>query len=155
MYLIRDTREKIPYLRIGRKTAFEATLPTGDYALAKTKKSSYTEEELLRSPFLIDRKSSVTELAGNITKAHFWRAMERLGAHPRGVLLLEFSEGDVAIYPRGCGLPRKIIRRIRIKPAFIFSQLERIEEMGIEIVWAGSREGGKEWISGQINLVNN
>lgn len=150
MYLIRDSREKIPYITIGRKRTYEATLPTGDYSLMSTKKDSYSNEDLKRSPFLIDRKSSVSELAGNITKKHFWDAMSRLSEHPRPILLFEFSEADVARFPNGCGLPPSVRRRIRIKPAFIFLKLDQLNDMGIEIIWGGSRVGAQDWLEQEI-----
>ena len=121
--IIIDTREKLPWTFSDLKVK-SAKLDCGDYSIAGR------ELEIA-----IERKKSVSELAGNITKQHFWDAMERLSKISSPYFICEFSEVDIATYPRGPnGLPKHLWKRVRVKPAFIFSSLNKIAEMGITVI---------------------
>ena len=91
----------------------------------------------------IERKASVAELAGNLTTKRFWRELEGASSYTHKYLILEFSREDVAIYPRGSAIPKKLWRRIRTRGKYIFSCLNTIEERyGITVEWCQDRDGG-------------
>lgn len=121
------------------------TLQTGDYAFAHNIQDKYEDGDLSIS-IVIERKASVSELAGNIVQPRFWREVERLALFKHPYLLLEFSELDVAKYPVGSGLPRYLWKKVRVRAPFIFSKIEQIEKCGIEVVWAEDRQGARKFI---------
>lgn len=123
MRIVIDTREKTPWAFASETKS--AKLDCGDYSV-----------EGAENNIAIERKASVAEVAGNITKKHFWNAMERLSQVDRPYLILEFTKSDVAMYPKGPkGLPPNRQRFNKISPKFIFSSLNKISEMGIEVIY--------------------
>ncbi len=85
-----DSREKNSWeLNSSRVSATEKIkLDTGDYTI-----DGY--EDIL----CIERKESVTELAGNITQARFKKELERIKEIPYAYLILEANIKEVLEYP--------------------------------------------------------
>ena len=131
--IIIDTREKQPYTF--NDDFIVEKLDTGDYTLADYKET-----------LCVERKKSVSEIAGNVTQDRFWREMDRLAEFHYPYLLLEFSQEDVLKFPKGAKIPRFLKRKIRVRGPFIMSRLGKVEDLGIEIVWAGSRFKAKRWL---------
>lgn len=145
MYILCDTREKQPYKTLLKKPTHRCKLDTGDYAISSVRQDKYTDEDLKNS-FVVDRKGSPSEFLKNITEKRFWREIERLSKFDRAVILFEFSEADLNAYPRGSGIPRKRWRYLRVRPKFGFSCINKIRDLGIEVVFAGSRLGARKYI---------
>ena len=118
-----DTREKIPWTNFGTFSFASQKLDTGDYSLRGLEKD-----------FCIERKRSVSEFAGNITEKRFDRELERMAKMKWSFLFLEFDCADISIYPHGQGIPKRLMKKIRITPNFIFSKIAQIQLMGIHVV---------------------
>jgi ERCC4-type nuclease len=133
MKIIIDTREQQPWDFPEYETV-RGTVKTGDYSI-----------EGMEETICIERKKSVSELAGNITKKRFFNELDRMEPFSQKFLILEFSQSDVARYPMGAGLPRRVIRKIRVKGPYILKVLGQIEEeYGITIIYAGNRANAME-----------
>ena len=105
-------------------------LDTGDYSIVG-----------LEDRICIERKKSVQELAQNVTQDRFKREMERMAEFPHKFLLLEFDMYDVANYPVGSELPKRLWDKLKIKGPYIFSFLDNIQlDYGINVVFCGSRQ---------------
>lgn len=131
--VIRDTREKA-----GQGWSFapsancEGTecraLKTGDYTIL-----GYEDD------FIIDRKGSISEFAGNIYQARFLAELERMRTFRVAIVLLEFTLDDVMAWPASSGIPRARWSSLRLTG---FAFLKRINELelafpGVRFVFAG------------------
>ncbi len=112
MEVLIDTREKQPWTFTSSRIH---KLDTGDYSLP-----------FLHNDVCIERKKTVSELAGNVTKKCFWREMERMSEFKHKVFVCEFAEGDIAPFPSGAGIPRYLRNKVRVKGPFILSCINRI-----------------------------
>lgn len=132
MAIIIDTREKHPYTF---KDAFVvAKLDTGDYSL-----------EGYESIFTVDRKATVSELAGNLTQKRFRNEMERMSTFKHAYLLLEFSFDDILRFPYGSDIPRRRWKYLKVKAPFIISALSTISiNYGVQIIYAGNRDNAHD-----------
>lgn len=126
MNILIDSREKHPYKFSG---ATCTKLDTGDYSI-----EGY--EHLLS----IDRKATVSELAGNLTEKRFAAELERMSLIKHSYLLLEFSLDDILKYPVGSDIPRSRWRYLRIKAPFIIAALTKITLSGVHVIYAGDRD---------------
>jgi hypothetical protein len=135
--VLKDTREK----EIGAGWTFKSDsvcmgtqiqkLDTGDYTL-----NGY--EHIL----CIERKASVSEFARNIVEKRFEKELERMDEFSYSYILLEFTEKDIDIFPKGSGIPRRVQKYVRIKPKFIHYRIKEImEQHKVKIILCG--EHGK------------
>lgn len=129
--ILRDTREKKGFWIFGGKRCKAAALKTGDYTL-----EGY--EDILA----IERKKSVSEISMNFTdkSGAFWREMERMTEIEHAYLIFEFTMEEVAGFPWKSKLPPYIKKKIRVRGGYLLAQIEKIEEMGIKVIFAGSRD---------------
>lgn len=138
--IIVDSREKQPYTF--KDNFIVAKLDTGDYSL-----------EGYENVFTVDRKATVSELAGNLTTARFKKELERMKSFKHAYLLLEFSFDDILRFPYGSDIPRKRWKYLKIRPPFIISALSRISlEYGVHIIYAGNRDNARDIL---ISLLKN
>ena len=130
--IIVDSREKQPYTF--KDNFIVAKLDTGDYSL-----------EGYENIFTVDRKATVSELAGNLTTARFKRELERMKSFKHAYLLLEFSFDDILRFPYGSDIPRKRWKYLKVRPPFIISALTRISlEYGVHIIYGGNRDNARD-----------
>ena len=116
MQIIVDTREKYPW-------GFESTsasiisqkLDTGDYTI-----------EGMENLLCIERKRTVAELAGNITKARFKDELERMAEFKYKFLILEFDYRHIDDFPEGSEIPKRIRYKLKVKGPFIIRFLSNI-----------------------------
>lgn len=126
--IIVDTREKQPYAF--KEDFVVAKLDTGDYSI-----------EGYENIFTVDRKATVSELAGNLTTARFKRELERMSKIKHSYLLLEFSFDDILRFPYGSDIPRKRWKYLKVKAPFIISALSTISLLyGVHVIYAGNRD---------------
>lgn len=128
-----DSREKKPfkfYDRFGDLIeCHKQKLGTGDYSLLGM-------EDVL----CIERKESVTELAGNCVAKRFIKELERMRAYKYKFLILEFSLSDILGYPDNQDLPWRIKKKIRVTGNFIISRICQWSlDYGFDILPCGSR----------------
>mgnify|MGYP003403613170 CR=1 FL=1 len=136
-----DSREKLPYTF---STPFQVCkLDTGDYSL-----DGYSHI------FTVDRKASVSELAGNLTQKRFKNELERMAKIPHSFLLLEFSFDDILRFPYGSDIPRKRWRYLKVKAPFIISSLSTISiHYGVQVIYAGNRDNARDILMGLFKAV--
>lgn len=151
MVIIIDTREKTP-LDFHAVETTVAKLDTGDYSLAG-----------FEDQICIERKSSISELWGNIVEKRFWAELERMQQFKHRFLLLEFNFDDILRFPIGSDIPRRRWRYLRVKPPFVIKRLAEIQvDYNVPVIFAGSRENAAQIVlailrrfddSRQINCV--
>jgi len=117
MDIIIDTREQQPWLFVTKSAnIISRKLDTGDYSI-----------DGWEDKFCIERKKSVSELAKNIVEDRFERELERMSEFLYPFILLEFDYNDIAMYPEGSNLPKRVKSKIRIKEPFIKKRLCEIQ----------------------------
>lgn len=119
--VIRDTREQEGYgwkwnkSRYCKGTIIEK-LDQADYVI-----EGYEDE------MAIERKGSVSEWAGSLTKARFFRELDRSKHIRHFWIILEFEFSDIINYPVGSGIPPKIWKKIRFKGPSILKKMIEIQ----------------------------
>jgi ERCC4-type nuclease len=127
--VIRDSREQKGWDFPANKYCsgtIEKALDTGDYSL-----------EGLENRFCIERKGSISELAGNLFEDRFAREIQRLAELEHPYLVLEFELSDVMGFPTTSTIPRYRWSKLKASPAFILMRLNEYMTMGIHVVFVG------------------
>jgi ERCC4-type nuclease len=144
--IVVDTREKNP---IDCKdfescaSVVSKKLDHGDYAI-----------EGLEKLIFIDRKASVSELAGNITTKRFAKLIDAASQFKYKYLLLEFSASDVFDFPYGAGLPKSVVRKIRVRGPFIMSALlEYAHNHNIQILFCSNKLHAKKMLASLLDKI--
>lgn len=114
MKIIIDTREQKAWT-FDDIEVINTKLDTGDYSI-----------EGFADQIVIERKSSVSELAMNIVSKRFWNELERMKDIKYRIIICEFTEEDVATYPSK--MPKYLRSRIRVRGKFILSKIREIEK---------------------------
>jgi ERCC4-type nuclease len=131
LVVLADRREQTPWTFSSSKYVIDirdTTLDTGDYSL-----EGY--EDLVR----IERKASTSEIAGNITEKRFKDWLERLSTYKYKFLICEFDFEDIVNFPNNSGIPKYLMNKIKISPAFIMAAMSKIQlKYGIQIIYAGN-----------------
>ena len=147
-HIIKDTREKE-----GHGWWFEEDQYCSGTTKAKVHIGDYTIEDM-EHLLCIERKESVSELAGNCSEKRFWTQMDRMATFPHKFLILEFSWLDIERYPDGVifshdeeldedGLTKddRIRSKIRIKGKYMMSLLSTMMvDKKIHVIAAGDSE---------------
>lgn len=116
--LIIDTREKNPLnIACGRNfdDIIRAKLDTGDYSI-----------EGLQDYLCIERKGSVQEFAQNVIQDRFTRELNRMN-HKYCYVILEFTLEELLRYPYKCGLPPKVVKKIRMNGKVVTNKLIELQ----------------------------
>jgi len=136
--IIVDTREKKPWNFSSYDIEIVSQkLDEGDY----TTQAIYDlEKESGQKILRIERKKSVSEIAGNLGKStnreRFYREMERLEDYEFKYIIMEFPTQELARYPYGAGIPKKLRAKIKMRGKYILSLLDQIEaDYGVEILY--------------------
>ena len=139
MIIIQDTREKMPW-NFESFSECEGQIreyvDAGDYVIQGN-------EQLIT----IDRKKSVTELANNlgIRIQRFRNEMERMQEYKYKYVVCEFPYEKLLMFPKGAGLPKTVLRKIRVKGKFLVKRMEQLfEEFGVEFVFSNNREEAQQ-----------
>lgn len=131
--VVKDTRERITSLCFEDKDycsgVINKALKTGDYCL-----------EGLEKKFCIERKGSVGELSGNLTKTRFTRELERMDLLEHSFIICEFTFEDLCRFPFGSGIPKSRWRRLKISSGFLIRRIIEIEtSYKVKIIFAGDQ----------------
>ena len=112
--LIIDTREKQPLeITCGKlyDNIIREKLDTGDYSI-----------DGLQDVLCVERKGGVVEFAQNVIQDRFVRELDRMN-HKYSFVVLEFTLEELLRYPKDCGIPPKIIKKVRYNGKFVLSKL--------------------------------
>jgi hypothetical protein len=137
MIIIRDTREKYGW-------SFEA-YPDIDIIDKKLQAGDYTIQGC-ESSIIIERKSSVTEIANNLGKdyARFCREFDKLSTRCKKYIVCEFEYSELANFPKGANIPDALKAKIRVSGNFLkYRVLELEQKYYIKFVFAGSRDNAE------------
>lgn len=124
--VIVDTREQQPwnFTSSSINEIKRQKLDTGDYSI-----------EGMEDILCIERKQSVSELAGNITDKRFIRELERMAKFRFKFLILEFDYYSIDIFPQGSTIPEKFRKNIRVSGNYIMKMLSEIQvKYGVHVV---------------------
>ena len=95
--------------------------------------------------FSIERKSSVGEIAKNFTQDWFKREMKDLTAIEHSFVICEFSYTDVLNYPHSLRAPKKVIDKVRLRPAFLKACINAIRlKCKTQFIFAGTRDAAMD-----------
>jgi ERCC4-type nuclease len=131
MNIIVDTQEKYPWMfdNLPGVNIIHRKLKTGDYSL-----------EGYENILSIERKKSVNEIAGNISKKRFWREIERLSVIKHSFLIFEFNYADIYDYPNNTDLKPEIKNKIKVRGPYILREISRIQvQYGVDVMLCGHR----------------
>lgn len=124
--IIIDTREQHPWEFKHFATASKK-LDTGDYAI-----------EGMEHLLCIERKNSVSELAGNMVEKRFKDVIERMSKYKHAYILIEGDYSQLMNYPIGSDIPKKMWDKLRITPAFILKFITELSiKHNIHVVFCG------------------
>jgi len=131
--IIVDTREQKPWTFDDHSVA-NRKLDTGDYSV-----------EGLEKIFTIERKRSVSEIAGNISEKRFYDELDRMRDFKHKFILLEFSLNSVLDYPVGSTVPKKLWSTLKITGKYILKYLTEISmKYDVHIIYCGSSSNAEE-----------
>lgn len=131
--IIVDTREQKPWTFDDHSVA-NRKLDTGDYSV-----------EGLEKIFTIERKRSVSEIAGNISEKRFYDELDRMRDFKHKFILLEFSLNSVLDYPVGSTVPKKLWNTLKITGKYILKYLTEISiKYDVHIIYCGSSDNAEE-----------
>ena len=132
-----DTREQQPWKFDGRTKGCvgyeKATLKTGDYTVKGL-------EDIL----CLERKKSVSELAGNVFEDRFGRELERMRGIPIAYVILEFPFWHVVEYPRVPTVPHSVRSKIKVSGSLLTSKLLGLEADFPWVRWHFAGDRGKD-----------
>ncbi len=134
--VVRDVQEKANFWHFGKASTCGGTivesLKTGDYTLRGLEKI-----------FIVERKHSSGELAGNLTKKQFTRELERMQQFKHAYCVCEFLLEDLFNFPYNSGIPRYVWPKLRVSSNFLLKKLFELEcKYSCKFIFAGFR--GKE-----------
>jgi hypothetical protein len=112
--IIRDSREKQGWT-FATSASCSGTdvrrLETGDYTIVGWE-----------SAFVVERKASITEYAGNLFEPRFERELVRLDSFAHPYLFLEFEYDDLMRYPQSTDIPRYKWKYLRVTPHLLLKR---------------------------------
>lgn len=140
-HIIKDTREKD-----GHGWWFEEDQYCSGTTKAKVNIGDYTIEDM-EHLICIERKESITELAGNCSERRFWAEMDKMATFKHKFLILEFNWLDIERYPDNVKFSndpvkdKQVRSKIRIKGNYIMSVLSTLMvDKGVCVIAAGDSE---------------
>lgn len=151
--VIRDTREQTGHffeecLYGDVKCAGQiiTKLDTGDYTLLG-----------MEDKLCIERKASVAELATNLgtDSKRFHAEIARMSPFPHKFLLLEFSLGDLLVFPYGSSIPKSKLKYIKMTGSYMLKMLTQFQvNNGIQVMFCDSPENAKHVLISLFKRIN-
>jgi ERCC4-type nuclease len=141
-----DTREQQPlrFYCTEMEEVVVATLKTGDYTI-----------QGLEDVMCIERKATVLELYNNINEARFWRELERMQKFKYRFLVLEFTPGDVDVFPEGAKISDKVKEKLKMGSKYLMRKISEIQvNYGINVLFAEDRQLSAYMIGNIMRRVN-
>ena len=151
--VIKDTREQLGYTfekfhgkYFSCNGMIEKKLDTGDYSILG-----------MEDKLCIERKASVSELAGNLgkDKKRFISEIERMKPFPFKFIVLEFTLEDVMKFPEGSDIPESKWSKIKITNKYILKMLVEFQMYyGVHVLFCGNRKNAKLVVNSILKRVN-
>ena len=145
MLIYRDTREKTGWDFQPTslcKGTIAKKLDTGDYTIKG-----------LEDDVCIERKSSVSEIATNISDSRFTKELERMKEFKYRYIVCEFSVNDILAFPVGSNIPKYKWKRIKAKGPYIVKRLSQImRDYDVHILFCGNPSNAEYFA---YNLMKN
>jgi ERCC4-type nuclease len=137
MIIIQDTREKYPLNFSFYNVKVErSTLKTGDYSVKN-----------FQSSISIERKRNTGELSINFGSkwSQFSAELLRLCIFQHKIILLEFDESDLDVFPKKSSIPENKWSQIRMSAGFLKKRLYSIKDTyDIDIIFCPSKEQAEQ-----------
>lgn len=131
--IIVDTREQTPW-EFPEFSVANRKLDTGDYSI-----------EGLEKIFTIERKRSVSEIAGNITEKRFVNELERMVEFRHKFILMEFTLNNLLDYPVGSTVPRRLWNSLKITGKYLLKTLTEMSiKYNVHIIYCGNKDNAEE-----------
>ncbi|NBX98197.1 hypothetical protein EBQ81_05045 [bacterium] len=131
--IIIDTREQHPW-EFPEFAVANRKLDTGDYSI-----------EGLEKIFTIERKRTVSEVAGNISEQRFTKELQRMKPYKHKFILMEFTLNSLLDYPVGSTVPKKLWSNLKITGKYILKYLTDISiKYDVHIIYCGSKDNAEE-----------
>jgi len=131
--IIIDTREQQPW-EFPEFAVANRKLDTGDYSI-----------EGLENIFTIERKRTVSEIAGNISEKRFINELERMKPYKHKFILMEFTFNNLLDYPVGSTVPRRLWNSLKITGKYLLKYLTDISiKYDVHIIYCGSKDNAEE-----------
>ena len=68
---------------------------------------------------------------------------------------MEFPFSHLINYPYGCGLPKKVVKKIRIKGGFILSKLQTYQiEHGINLIFCDNKNYAQKYAYNLLKKIH-
>lgn len=143
--VIRDTREKPGQGWTFRKSTkcdgtIVQTLKTGDYSIVGL------EDPAKPNSITVERKASIGELAGNLSKSdlpRFERELTRMKEFTRSFVVLEFTFDDLMRWPATSGLGWAARKKIKTTGAYILKVLLQVMARHPHVQWVFAGKHGQ------------
>ncbi|NDC95807.1 hypothetical protein EBZ38_14555, partial [bacterium] len=95
--------------------------------------------------FTIERKRTVSEVAGNISEQRFTKELQRMKPYKHKFILMEFTLNSLLDYPVGSTVPKKLWSNLKITGKYILKYLTDISiKYDVHIIYCGSKDNAEE-----------
>lgn len=137
--IVCDTREQTPWHFNASKYCLGTTI-------SKVNHGDYTIEGLEDKIFL-ERKASAAEIAHNVFEKRFDKLLLESEKYKYRYIICEFPLSHLVDYPHGSGLPKSVIRKIRVSGALLLSKIFDYQiNHGINIVFCDNNLYAKQFV---------
>lgn len=147
--IIVDTREKSGYSfkeYANCAGMIRKKLDTGDYSI-----------EGLEDIICIERKSSIEEIANNLTEStkRLDREIDRMDSYKHRYIICEFSMEDMLNFPQSSTLPESIKSKIKITGKFLLKRLMEFQvHHNVHIVFCGNKENAFYFVASLLKRLS-
>jgi len=109
-------------------------VPDLSYTIGKLDTGDYAVEGL--EDLCVERKRSVSELAGNFSEERWTNVLERMSSFKHPYIICEFELKDVINYP--FNMPKELRAKIKVRGAYVLKRITEAEiKYGVRFVFAG------------------
>lgn len=140
MIIIQDTREKPDF-------AWDFSFYGHDKKIKGLKTGDYSVEGF-EDRLSIERKRNTGEISINlgVKWKQFSNELLRMCLFDHKVIIFEFPESDLDIFPVNSGIPERKWSKLRMSPNFLKQRLYSIKDIyDIDIVFCRSKESAEEY----------
>jgi len=151
MQIIRDSREQKGHtFAMCEVDVIVKGLKCGDYTTT-----------LLHNKVAVERKADTAEIYGNlcnkVSKARFYRELDKLKALDHAILVFEFPESHLHLFPEKSGLPkfkdgdylfpeRKPWWYIKVSAKYLRRCIHEVRDYGINIQFCEDKQSAEDFI---------
>ncbi len=145
--VISDTREKHPW-----------SFPASKYCLGTvTKKIDHGDYSIegMEDLLFIERKACAAEVAKNIIEKRFDNLIQGTSSYKYKYIICEFGLEDILNYPYSSGLPKSVVKKARVRGAFIMSKMFEYENNNnIHIIYCGDKSTARDYTFSLLKRIH-